>query len=221
MALRGSKTDVSVTMWALKGRTMLAVVCVVLVVVASAGGPRTRKLRRQSPRIPARPHRRRSQDQAKAPLTAVPGAPTPARAPLCPDQLTLVERREQANLIFTGRVEWLQGRRMTVSRHSAGPEGVTGGVMVKRVFKGPARFAGQVVEVMGLGRWGVCNSLARVKDTKIFLTTLDDEGRVRLNSSLVRLTLKNLRTTAASPPPRTPTGTDAWEPCYLLTCAIH
>lgn len=214
VALRGSKTDASVTMWALKGRTMLVVVCVVLVVVALAEGPRASKLRRQGQRRPIKTHRRRSQNHEGAPLTAVPRAPAPERAPLCPDQLTLVERREQANLIFTGRVEWLQGRRMSVSRHSAGPEGVVGGVMVKRVFKGPARFAGHVVEVMGLGRWGVCNSLARVKDTKIFLTRLDDQGGVTLNSSLVRLTLRNLRTTAASPPPRTPTGIEPWE--YLV-----
>lgn len=206
-AQRESKTDASVTMWACRGRTMLAVVCVVLVVVALAEGPRATKLRRQGARRPLKTHRRRSQDQSGASHTAVPSASAPERSPQCPDQLTLVERREQANMIFTGRVEWLQGRRMSVSRHSAGPEGVVGGVMVKRVFKGPARFAGRVVEVMGLGRWGVCNSLARVKDTKIFLTTLDDQGRVSLNSSLVRLTLRNLRTTAASPPPTTPTPT--------------
>lgn len=210
-------------MWALKGRTMLVVVCVVLVVVASAGGPRTAKLLRQGPRRPIRTHSRRAQDHVKAPLTVVPRprsrapASASARVPLCPDQLTLEQRRDQANLIFTGRVEWLQGRRNTVSRHTAGPEGITGGVSVKRVFKGPARLAGQVVEVQGLGRWGVCNSLARLKDTKIFLTSLNDQGHVSLNSSLVRLTLKNLRTTAASP--RTPTGRKAcvrFEPCACI-----
>lgn len=190
------------------------VVCVVLLVVASAGGPRASYLRRQGPRRPVKPHNRRSHNHVKVPLATVP-RPVPRalaaeRAPLCPDQLTLEQRKEQANLIFTGRIEWLQGRRVSVSRHSAGPEGTTGGVKVKRVFKGPAELAGQVVEVMGLGRWGVCNSLARVRDTKIFLTSLDEQGRISLNSSLVRLTLKNLRTTAASP--RTSTGKNTCQP---------
>ena len=199
-----------------KKRTMLAVVCVVLVVVASAGGPRLGRLRRQGPRRPIRTRPRMSQDSPVVPAvpppvgsvprpSTKPPAPdrtpkrTPERAPMCPDRLTLVERREQSNLVFTGRVEWIEGQRRSVSRHSVGSKGVVGGVSVKRVLKGPLRYTGRVVEVMGLGRWNVCNSLARVKDTKIFLTSLDEQGSVTLNSSLVRLTLRNLRTTAATP----------------------
>ncbi|MPC60646.1 hypothetical protein E2C01_054701 [Portunus trituberculatus] len=190
-------------MWVSKRRTMLAVVCVVLVVVASAGGPRLGRLRRQGTRKPNRTRPRLLKDQQVPPVGSVPREIPPprtrARAPVCPDRLPLEERRDQADLVFTGRIEWLHGRRKSVSRHSVGAAGVAGGVKVKRVLKGPSRYNGEVVEVMGLGRWNVCNSLARVKDTKIFLTSLDEQGRISLNSSLVRLTLKTLRTAAASP----------------------
>ncbi|KAK7084528.1 hypothetical protein SK128_012205 [Halocaridina rubra] len=118
-----------------------------------------------------------------------------SRPPVCEEEPTLEEREERAYLVFTGHIEWLAGGRNRVTRHIVGDEGVAGGVRVKRVFKGRRDMAGRILQVNGLGGSSVCNSFARVKDTKIFLTTVNDEGKIFLNSSLVRLTLKNLRKT--------------------------
>ncbi|XP_053635062.1 agrin-like [Cherax quadricarinatus] len=185
-------------MWISKGETMrLLVVLICLLVIVSVAGSRGRRPRRQNLRWQARAQRRRSQTLPEHPEF---GAPGPTRMPehtsVCPDRLTLEEREELANLIFTGRVEWLTGGRTLASRSNVGVEGVAGGVRVKRVFKGGASLAEQVVQVDGLGGWKVCQSRASVRDTHIFLTNIDHHGRVTLNSSLVRLTLKNLRTIA-------------------------
>ncbi|KAK4293193.1 hypothetical protein Pmani_024961 [Petrolisthes manimaculis] len=179
-------------------RLVVLVVCVVLMSVADASQLRERRLRRPHGPRQGRMYRRRP--QRIMPSNAASG---PSSKPLvpsaCPESLSLNEREEMSNLVFTGRIESLPGGRRVVSRHTVGVEGVAGDVKVKRVFKGgvvAGDLAGRVVRVEGLGRWDVCNSLARVRDTKIFLTNMDDEGRIHLNSSLVRLTLQALRATA-------------------------
>lgn len=182
---------------------LLVVVVSVLVMLATAAAasePRERRLRRpHAPRRQGRMYRRRPQRIRPSNAASGPSS-APVVPSVCPDRLSLNEREEMANLVFTGRIENLPDGRRVVSRHMVGPEGVAGDVRVKRVFKGGVAaggdLAGQVVRVEGLGRWNVCNSLARVRDTKIFLTNIDHEGRIHLNSSLVRLTLQALRATA-------------------------
>lgn len=175
-------------------RLLVVVFC--LLAVVSAAEPRQRRPRRQDGRRQTRGHRRRSQTLPEPSELVARSSRIPELPSACPDRLTLDDRKEQANFIFTGRIEWLAGGRTFVSRHTVGAEGVTGGVRVKRVLKGQQSQAGQMIQVNGLGGSHVCNSRARVKDTKIFFTTRDHRGRVDIKSSLVRLTLKNLRTTS-------------------------
>lgn len=183
-------------------RLLVVAVCVFVILgsAAAASEPGERRFRRpHAPRRQGRMYRRRPL-RTKPSNTASGPSSAPVVPSVCPDRLSLNEREEMSNLVFTGRIESLPGGRRVVSRHMVGAEGVAGDVRVKRVFKGGVAaggdLAGQVVRVEGLGRWDVCNSLARVRDTKIFLTNIDHQGRIHLNSSLVRLTLQALRATA-------------------------
>ncbi|KAK7080213.1 hypothetical protein SK128_027425, partial [Halocaridina rubra] len=69
------------------------------------------------------------------------------RPPVCEEELSLEEREERANLVFTGCIEWLAGGRNRVTRHIVGDEGVAGGVRVKRVFKGRRDLAGRILQI--------------------------------------------------------------------------
>lgn len=72
-------------------------------------------------------------------------------------------------------------------------------VEVKRILKGanslftlPALVERNTVIVDGIGDPRICDSRARKYDSRIFLVNRAPSGELRLNSSLVRLTLSNL-----------------------------
>ena len=83
-------------------------------------------------------------------------------------------------------------------------------VEVKRVMKGvdvllrgrPWKFNGLAprprVLVAGIGDGRICNSEARKYDTRIFLVSRSSDGRLTLNSSLVRISLNNIERTEAA-----------------------
>ena len=83
-------------------------------------------------------------------------------------------------------------------------------VEIKRVIKGSEVLLGvhgwtfnglgarPRVEVAGIGDRTICNSEARKYDTRIFLVSKSDVGRLRLNSSLVRISLNNIERTEAA-----------------------
>ena len=75
-------------------------------------------------------------------------------------------------------------------------------VRVKRVIKGVdiiARLAdsdvisgSSSVWIVGIGDPAICASMVRLQDTRIFLSKLSRDGELRLNSSVIRVTLGNL-----------------------------
>ncbi|GIX75524.1 ntA domain-containing protein [Caerostris extrusa] len=86
-------------------------------------------------------------------------------------------------MVFTGTVEKLYRSRSATYR---------GVVKVKRVVKGDSSFSDNTVIVEGFGDPNICHSDVRERDTRIFLVTLLDNGHLRLNSSVVRVTVSNL-----------------------------
>lgn len=130
---------------------------------------------------------------------------------LCRDK-PLEHREESAAIIFTGTVERIvSSRRRRKHRHNEaidvdfrGPAALTSRnyvavVRVKRVMKEsesspPIRRVrnGQMVVVQGLGDPAMCHSHVKERDTRIFLMGWLPNGHLRLNSSLVKLTLRNL-----------------------------
>lgn len=116
----------------------------------------------------------------------------------CRDLTKDVERREEeANVIFTGTVKALYDDYYH-------PGTYKGEVEIKRVFKGeneisilgglrgPVNFYRQKVIVEGLGDPDICFSDVRRYDTRIFMVTKMSNGELKLNSSLMRVTLNNL-----------------------------
>ena len=123
-------------------------------------------------------------------------------------------REESANVIFTGTIRDLEPD----WQH---PDQMKARVEIKRVMKGGhvlsrltadqgataagAATAGgggesrhRMVTVDGIGDPAVCNSLARKLDTRIFLVNKGPNGELRLNSSLVRITLDNIEEAEAA-----------------------
>ncbi|GFT11739.1 ntA domain-containing protein [Nephila pilipes] len=88
-----------------------------------------------------------------------------------------------ASMVFTGTVEKLYRSRSTTYR---------GVVKVKRVVKGDSSFSDNTVIVEGFGDPTICHSDVRERDTRIFLVSLLENGHLRLNSSVVRVTVSNL-----------------------------
>ncbi|GFW86498.1 ntA domain-containing protein [Trichonephila clavipes] len=86
-------------------------------------------------------------------------------------------------MVFTGTVEKLYRSRSSTYR---------GVVKVKRVVKGDSSFSDNTVIVEGFGDPNICHSDVRERDTRIFLVSLLDNGHLRLNSSVVRVTVSNL-----------------------------
>jgi len=82
-------------------------------------------------------------------------------------------------------------------------------VEIKRVIKGSEVLLGgrrwtfngvgprPRVLVAGIGDISICNSEARKYDTRIFLVSKSNNGQLRLNSSLVRISLSNIERTEA------------------------
>ena len=106
----------------------------------------------------------------------------------------LEAREEQANVVFTGTVKSIFPDR----QH---PNMYKGEVEIKRIFKGdnvvyqlPLHLLHnkKMVMVDGFGDPHICESEIRKYDTRIFLANMGKNGELRLNSSLVRMTLNNL-----------------------------
>ena len=111
-----------------------------------------------------------------------------------------IERaEEEANVIFTGTIRDLY-------KDYEHPRILKANVEVKRVMKGknvvnsiepvssPSAmpWGRKTVVVDGIGDPGICESFARKFDTRIFLLVKGENGELKLNSSLVRLTLNNI-----------------------------
>lgn len=125
------------------------------------------------------------------------GAGTRSRRICESDDQPLQVREEHANVILTGTVRG-------VFPDWEHPNMQKAQVEVKRVIKGdnvinslpgvnPYKpWMRRVVMIDGIGDPHICHSKARRYDTKIFLLNKAKNGELKLNSSLVRLTLSNL-----------------------------
>lgn len=96
-------------------------------------------------------------------------------------------RQRSAALVFTGQVEKTYHRQRNHGHHYKAL------VRVKRVIKGLRQFQGNRVIVEGFGSNKICVSDVQVKDTRIFLANPSAHGRLKLNSSLIRVNRKNVR----------------------------
>ena len=118
---------------------------------------------------------------------------------LCQDnsacrELPFERAEEEANVIFTGTIRDL----MLDIEH---PMMKKAQVEVKRVMKGdniiktiPSEYPSRhkMVMVGGINDPSICHSSAAKLDTRIFLVNKGDNGELKLNSSLVRITLNNI-----------------------------
>ena len=119
----------------------------------------------------------------------------------CVDRPLAVRQRD-ADVILSGVVFRLDPEHSV--RHGAGHVVSTwrARVRVKRVIKGVdiiARLAdtdvisgASSVWIVGIGDPAICTSTVRLQDTKIFLSKLTSDEELRLNSSVIRVTLGNL-----------------------------
>lgn len=103
----------------------------------------------------------------------------------------LEKRQLSAALVFTGTVE-------RVYKAHSHPHHYRGIVRVKRVIKGLKQFQGNRVVVEGFGSQKICVSDVKEQDTRIFLTNPISHGRLKLNSSLIRVNRKNVRKAVAA-----------------------
>jgi len=114
----------------------------------------------------------------------------------CPDRIPLRIRKDSSDLVFTGSLQWISpvdNKR----RHELGA-GVTGGILVKNVIKGSKKYEGKLLNVSGFGREKFCVSKVGFHETKIFLTSFDRKGKLKLSSSILRINGKNLRQLSTS-----------------------
>jgi len=122
---------------------------------------------------------------------------------------SLEAREANADVVFTGTVRDL----LPMALDDARGDGLMRvRVEVKRVMKGAAvltRVATGwtsdqhgsrrlVVDVRGIGDRAICNSDVRINDTRIFLVGKTSTGELRLNSSLVRISLDNIEQAEAA-----------------------
>ncbi|GBN73583.1 hypothetical protein AVEN_125450-1 [Araneus ventricosus] len=106
----------------------------------------------------------------------------------CEETETLNERQERADVIFTGTVQRIYRKSPTRSfilDYNAM-------VFVKRVLKGDKKLQNNAVVVSGLGNRLICHSVVKERDTRIFLVSQIEDGFLRLNSSLLRMSIPNL-----------------------------
>lgn len=110
----------------------------------------------------------------------------------CADS-ALETREEMADVVLTGTVR-------SISR-DRNQELYSAEVEVKRVVKGKEKLLevtgrGQIdrrtIAVQGFGNPEICESDVRVSDTRILMLTLEEGGTLRLNSSVFRISLRNL-----------------------------
>ena len=141
----------------------------------------------------------------------------------CHEEMNLEEREQMANVVVTGTVKKVMsedGTDFNIQRDDSpnggrkntnNKEGATykSEIEIKRVFKGdevvdgvanvyrdPVRLH-KMVTVEGFGDPHICASQVHVADTKIFLLTKGYNGQLRLNSSILPITLTNLDYTEA------------------------
>lgn len=105
---------------------------------------------------------------------------------------SLEKREKDVSLVFTGTVERIYKSQSTHSGHYRGI------VRVKRVIKGVKQFQDNRVIVEGFGNSKICVSEVKERDTRIFLVNPLANGRLKLNSSLIRVNLNNLRKAVAA-----------------------
>lgn len=115
-------------------------------------------------------------------------------------------RERNADVIFTGTIRQLLDPENDGLRRAK--------VQIKRVMKGghilsrlpriavddrtTAQDHRKVVVVEGIGDPAICHSQAKTHDTRIFLVNKASNGQLRLNSSLVRITLDNIEKAEAA-----------------------
>ncbi|XP_023932250.1 agrin-like isoform X3 [Lingula anatina] len=136
---------------------------------------------------------------------------------------SLEEREEEANVVMTGTVREL-------FPHSDNPEMYMGEVEIKRVMKGQnmiktfpaADRKHEMVMVDGIGDPDLCESMVHKYDTRIFLLSENGHGKLKLNSSVMRITLNNIDHADAvvKDMPFVPKPPPPQEPCEKLYCAF-
>ena len=130
----------------------------------------------------------------------------------CHDEKSLEEREEMANVVVTGTVKKIMspdGSETNGMQRDGNHAMYRSEIEIKRVFKGddvvnelanvfidPVRHHKMVV-VEGFGDPHICDNEVHVADTKIFLLTKGYNGVLRLNSSIMPITLSNLDYTEA------------------------
>lgn len=102
-------------------------------------------------------------------------------------------REEMANIVLSGFVDRVMRQPRTLTYECE--------VQVVRVFKGETTLSNEVapamtgnkVKISGFGDPGICDNLAHQGDTRVMLLNRDPiNGHLKLNSSLIRITLGNL-----------------------------
>lgn len=101
----------------------------------------------------------------------------------------LEKRESEADLVFTGTIERIK-RNPTLKLANGW---YRANVRVKQVIKGNIKLEGSKVIVEGFGSKKICESDVKMKDSRIFLVNEGTNGRLRLNSSLIRINLDNLK----------------------------
>ena len=104
----------------------------------------------------------------------------------------LESREQMADVVVTGTVRSTSPEKGTSKLYSAEVE-------VKRVMKGEEKLiglldsnVGQRLIVHGFGDPRFCENKVRVFDTRILMLAIEDGGILTLNSSVVRISLRNL-----------------------------
>ena len=109
----------------------------------------------------------------------------------CPDSSSLELRKAISDFVLTGSVQWISEGVNKIQNIQG--EGVTGGVLVTSVLKGPKYLEGRMLVIAGFGKDEFCISRSRVNDERIFFVRLDENRKVKLSSSLMKVNAKNLR----------------------------
>ncbi|XP_038145818.1 agrin isoform X3 [Cyprinodon tularosa] len=109
----------------------------------------------------------------------------------CPEK-ELEDREEEANVVLTGTVEEIYDVNPVLNTYYCK-------VRVWRYLKGKStisqeflRDGGNKVKIGGFGNSLICDNQVATGDTRIFFLNIDQKNELMLNSSLMRITLRNL-----------------------------
>lgn len=127
-----------------------------------------------------------------------PSSPPSDDLPCLDKLLSLEERIDEADYIFTGRVQWIGGtitHRASSQRvnETTGPGGRIGGVSVQRFLKGGETSSEKEFLVEGFESPLLCHAKSKVREDWIFLVSRISGKHVGLVSSLLPLHKRNLR----------------------------